>query len=546
MGGAEVVAHRQARALKERGFKVTILAGGLPNEGLLPGFLNLETVDGLDVYRLTLRSLSPDGNFFWREAGLRFRAIHKLIQPDVVHFHNVMGLGANLIPLAKSLGSRTIVTLHDHWGFCFKNTRLRNDGALCDNAEECASCLTGIAASDATLPIRLRRDYVAWCLDQADQKLSPSIYLADSYQRFSQGRTSMSVLSNGIDLEDIDAAPKPIGDPVRFVTFAYLGEHKGIPVLMKAAERLAQDSDLRGRWTLTIAGHGHLEGDIRGAIEQGRFGDAVSFVGRIPRDHAIDLMKQSHVVVLPSNWPENEPVTMLEAIATGTAQLASGIGGNLELVEHNGSGLLFKPGDDEDLASAMRRFIVEPGLAETFGRRNAERRDRFTERNTADKLAELYKTPPDQAQTGAEEVLILCVGDAPAEDIRLMAHHLHRIENIAGTVRLIWHEWADASMWSKAALVWVWSADGPAEVIPMIAKAFRYGLPVLAPARSSALGCAGPQGLPYASLLDAMAWIAAFEDGARDLVPPEVSAALARKLNAVAPQSSFRFAANLT
>ncbi len=544
VGGAEIVAHRQALALRDRGFNVTIFAGGLPSEGAEPGALDFETVSGLPVYRLTMRSLSPDANFFWEEAASRFRAVFKSAAPDVVHFHNVMGLGANLIPLAKSLGARTVVTLHDHWGFCFKNTRLRNDGALCENAEECAMCLPGIAASHATLPIRLRRDYVAWCLEQADQLLSPSAYLARAYRQVTRGRLQVSILSNGINQDDIDISVLPAGEPVRFVAFGYLGEHKGLPVLIKAAERLALDPDLTGRWTLTIAGHGHLEADLHRAIADGRFGEAVSFVGRLEHDAALSLMKQSHVVVLASSWPENEPVTMLEAIATGTAQLASRIGGNLVLVELDAAGLLFTPGDDEDLAVAMRRLIIEPELAPAFGAYNGRRRHRFAERNTIDRLAELLESPAE-SRPAAEGPIVLCAGEAPADGVRLMAHHLHRLEDKPGSVRLVWHEWADPSLWRKAALLWLWSPDCEAEAVPVISKALRHGVPVLAPAGSTGLACADRFGARYDSLLDALAWIAAVEQAPSRSGDLAASRMVARKLNAVAPRASFRFSANL-
>ena len=99
-----------------------------------------------------------------------------------MHFHNAMGLGANLIPTAKAAARRCIVTLHDHWGFCFRQTRLRTDGSLCANHEECAGCKQNVMPGNhVALPMRLRRDYVVWCVTQADQLLAPSGYMAYAY-----------------------------------------------------------------------------------------------------------------------------------------------------------------------------------------------------------------------------------------------------------------------------------------------------------------------------------------------------------------------------
>ena len=319
IGGAEVVAHRQALALRERGFQVAVLAGAIPREGFESGSLRVDEVDGLRVYRLAVQSHSPDGNFHWPAAAGRLRAIVDCCGVEIVHFHNVTGLGANLIPEAKSLGCRTIVTLHDHWGFCFKNTRLRDDGELCSNAEECGSCLSTFVQASATIPIRLRRDYIAWCLEQADLLISPSAYLAGAYADAGVIRRRAAVLSNGVNNDAIPVSIVSSDDEVSFVAFAYLGEHKGIPVLLEAAERLAADTELHGRWSLTIAGHGHLEADVRKAAADKRFKGAVRHAGRLEHKDALSLMGQSDVAVLASVWPENEPVTMLEAISTGTS-----------------------------------------------------------------------------------------------------------------------------------------------------------------------------------------------------------------------------------
>ncbi len=160
IGGAEVVAARQARAFFNSGHRVSVFAGGLPQDNLESGALEREwDHDGnIPVFRTGLVSLDTGENFFRPEMARRLTAVLRFFDPDIVHFHNVIGLGVNLIPLAKAHGAKVFVTLHDHWGFCFKNTRLRNDLALCTNFEECAHCLTRIETDNGNeMPTRLRR-----------------------------------------------------------------------------------------------------------------------------------------------------------------------------------------------------------------------------------------------------------------------------------------------------------------------------------------------------------------------------------------------------
>ncbi|WP_336489770.1 glycosyltransferase family 4 protein [Methylobacterium nigriterrae] len=551
VGGAEIVAHRQAKALAAQGFDVAVFAGGFAQEGAESGSLSLETGDGIPVYRLILTSLATGENFHRPSDEQRFLSVLAAHQPEIVHFHNVAGLGFNLIPAAKAFGARVVVTLHDHGGFCFKSTLLRDDGRLCTDVEECAVCLPETKASDGTsLPIRLRRDYVAWCVDQADHLISPSAYLADAFAASGVVGKPVEALSNGINGDRVTVRPKPAPEPVLFTCFGYLGEHKGIPTLLAAAEALAREPELQGRWRLTIAGHGHLADPLTQDIAAGRFGEAVEFVGRLPHEQALEHLARTHVVVLASHWPENEPVTLLEAIASGTAQIATSLGGNLNLVEDGKSGLLVPPGDAEALADAMRRFIKEPELALTYGAYNAARRGLFEETQTLERLVSLYGTlhaaaPVARSAGDGGDIVVLCAGHVSSREralqLQVMLHRFHLVEDGKPRIRFVWHDWAGAPLWREARLLWLWGEAGEPE-LPLVAQALRAGIPVLAPTASPlvSVGAYASQIDTYESLLEALGWLAALQDvpaTLRSVTGPGPSAA--RFLNAMAPASSF-------
>ena len=69
-----------------------------------------------------------------------------------------------------------------------------------------------------------------------------------------------------------------------------------------------------------------------------------------------------HVVVIPSTWPENQPMVALEARSAGRPLLASRIGGLPELVRDGIDGWLVAPADVASLASRIEQLANAPAL----------------------------------------------------------------------------------------------------------------------------------------------------------------------------------------
>jgi len=501
----------------------------------------VEEVDCLTIYRIQLRSFDPADSFFWPAAAARLRAVVAAERPDVIHFHNVVGLGANLlIEAAQSVP--VAVTLHDPWGYCFKQTLLRNDGSICTDTDGCAECLSNIRPEgDVSLPIRLRRDYVAWALDHADLLIAPSHYLAEAYRQAGFDPARIAVQSNGIDLRAIDPPATRPAPPVRFLVLAYLGAHKGISDLLDAASRLAARPDLAGRWQLDIAGDGDLRPQIEADIAAGRFGGALRLLGRISRAEVLRRLTETHVVMLPARWPENEPVSLLEAIASGCAQIATDVGGNPELVVHGASGWLVPRGDPAALAEAMIGYVMDPELAARHGQYNVRRRHHFDEDATVarieflyDRLAAAPRSPP------VRRPLVICGGGWPGQDTAAICNVLHWAEG-GERVRLLWHAWLPDHAWEQAGLVWNWSAIGdPA----LLRRSVRTGVPVLAPAGSPAAevsGYGGSMARLYASAADATRELLAIRGGGRERTGSGTirSGMVADLVVAASPRDSF-------
>lgn len=470
IGGAEVVAHRQAQLMLQRGWTVKVFAGRLPGSDAAAGATAVTFLDGIEVLSVVHRSLEPDENFRWPHANRLLRAFISDFQPDWVHFHNVSGLGVDLIRVASEAGARCAVTLHDYWGHCFRGTRVRRSGELCADATECHLC-DRRDRSPASVAKRLRQDYVLSRLSLAEVLISPSRTVAEAYAQTPNHLRDIFVQSNGIDTSRVPTRVRKAREKVHFLCAAYLGEHKGIPILLDAIRQLAARTDLEGRWTFTLAGHGHLEEAVR-TLEQEVAAD-VHYVGRKSRDELLAILDEIDVVVLPSTWPENEPVVLLEGIAAGTGLIATDLGGNRELVENTRSGLLVEAGSSSALCDAFAGVITSPKLIEQMSACNIQRRGAYDEQITATALERIYSRKREELSVDLPSVICAGKHDLNAE---LVLSTLHKAVP-ESPVRLIWNEWAEPTDWSKAAAFWCWDAHA---TLSSLKDALAWRLPIIA------------------------------------------------------------------
>lgn len=499
IGGAEIVMRRQAAALDRRGYAVRVLAGWIP--GLAepaPG----EGDAGIPVYRLPFRSWDPATDTRQANGTAFFDALLDLERPDIVHAHNLRGLGTDLVAAARTRGIPVLVTMHDHWWHCHWATRLRPDGTPCLHAARCG--IDCGAAAGFSLPLRLRRDSLLRALDQAWRTIAPSAALAEAHVEAGLQRARIVVASNGIDLDALppprSSGARPAGQPLHFVFVGGLATHKGVEDLLAAARLLDADLSLRGRWRLSLAGDGGLRGAVEDGIRRHGLDHAVTCLGKLSRADVLDVIAGADAIVLPSRWPENEPVTLLEGAACGAALIATNIGGSRDLVVAGHGGQHVPPRDPGALAVAMATYVQQPELATAHGAWNLARRATHDESHTVDRLETLY----DEALRGIDPIapppVVIC-GGAPSNLMRSLVDRLYQVDRADRPWRLVWHADAQAADWSDALLYWDWGGErAPRE------RALLAGLPVLAPDG----GGIGSSVVRYGSALEAAAALQLF------------------------------------
>ena len=180
------------------------------------------------------------------------------------------------------------------------------------------------------------------------------------------------VIPNRIDQDWLaDSVKLPSGPTKTVLTVGRLHPGKGQQVFLEAAALIKQRFPnvrfvIAGEeYKTSLEDLGFKQELVRLAERLGLQG-AVEFVGYT--DQLREIYKQASVVVVAS-FEETFGLTALEAMAAGRPVVASAIPGISELIQDNETGLLFKPGDSEDLAAKVCQLLSDDERAGALARR---------------------------------------------------------------------------------------------------------------------------------------------------------------------------------
>jgi glycosyltransferase involved in cell wall biosynthesis len=350
-----------------------------------------DTFEGVPVHRVQLSCDDFDSrlvNFFHPPVDRQFEDLLVKCRADVVHMHNMIGLSLGIVHTAKRLGVPTVMTLHDFWGFCFKNTLIDADNRICEDFSRCHECQKEIADDQRVLPIRMRNDFMALQFAEVDAFISPSQYLADTYVRAGIPKHKIHVISNGLDVDRFSRIVKERAHGmVRFTLIGYLGEHKGVQTVLDAVALLKE----RGSFRVNIVGEGHLRPALERQVQERGLSGLVKFWGKVKHAEIEAVFRETDVQILASVWPENQPVSITEAMACRTPVIATRLGGNPELVRDGQTGYLVEPGSPADLARAMCRFLDAPGSISAMGEQGFRSIGGNTLSNQVQRIVDLYE-----------------------------------------------------------------------------------------------------------------------------------------------------------
>jgi glycosyltransferase involved in cell wall biosynthesis len=423
VGGTEVYVAGLASGLRARGVESVVVAPASAS-----GEQRYEH-QGTPVYRFTLppservEELYGDGDAAAADA---IASIVDEVRADVLHLHAfTRAASLRAAKAARRCGAAVVFTYHTPTASCVRGTLMRDGHAPCDgvlDARRCTACL--LESRGLPLAIREPLSHVpatlsaalasgakgSWATAVRARELTTSrhnafrglLKEADAVVAVCEWVRAL-LLSAGADPSTVMLSRQ--GTPIRVPTLptaartpradaalrlAFVGRMhpaKGVHVAVSA---LSARPDLAATLDVFATVQDDDGARYRSAVCSAVAGDArIRLCGPVPQDRVVETLAGYDATVVPSQWLETGPLTVLESFAAGVPVIGSDLGGIAELVTHDRDGWLVPHSDVRAWSAAIERLASERALVERL--RGGVRRPRSTE-DVARDMVSIYES----------------------------------------------------------------------------------------------------------------------------------------------------------
>jgi len=346
-GGADKVYLNTGELLKDHGFNVAYFSTSNENNEFteyaqyFTNITDLKNATFIEKIKLVNKYL------YNTEASQKLSVLLKRFNPDIAHIHLFYGaLSASILKTLKQFKIPTVITIHDYRLLCPANAMLDKNWNICEacKGKKFFNCLvkrcshgnffnSAIITAEAYL-----RAYGIVPTKLIDHFIFVSQFSRRKHISFDvKYENRSSLLYNFTNFLPFESTIK--GDYLLY--FGRLSREKGVINLINAVKKSSTK--------LLIVGEGTQRDQI---IKETKGIGLIKYVG-FKRGHELNgLIQKSSFIVVPSEWYENNPMTIVEAFSMGKPVIGADIGGIPELVSKD-TGFLFKSGDLSSLSEVL-------------------------------------------------------------------------------------------------------------------------------------------------------------------------------------------------
>lgn len=387
-GGADAVYFDHAMLMTSLGWDNAFFAMHHPKN--LDSIWSRYFIDELEFggdYSLTQKLKMASKVVYSWEAQRKIGMLIRDFQPDIAHLHNIYHhQSPSILSTLHAANIPIVMTAHDLKIAC-PAYKMLNQTGICERCNggtvlnvvvhRCVRdslAASVVVAAEAALH-RALNTYQKYL----SQVVVPSRFFLEKFVEWGWPRDKFRYIPNYVDSVKFEPDFRP-GD--YFFYFGRLAPEKGVATLLRAAH--AAGSKLK------IAGTGPQDDELRALAAS--LGGNVEFLGFRTGSDLHALIQGARAVVLPSEWYENAPMSVLESFALGKPVIGASIGGIGEMVLDGETGWLFPSADVPQLTDLLRR-VMAMGSAEVMAV-GAAARDHvvknFNQKSYVDATLQLY------------------------------------------------------------------------------------------------------------------------------------------------------------
>lgn len=339
-----------------------------------------------------LQKLVQAGRIIWSaEARRKIAALLDTRSIDVAHVHNIYHhQSPSILAELKKRGIPIVMTAHDLKIAC-PNNKMMNRTGVC---ERCKGgrvwnvaryrCIQDSLPASTLITVESAVHKALNLYDRyLDRIVAPSRFYRDKLIEWGWDPAKIVHIPNFISVASLErVCASGVGDYLLY--FGRLAPEKGLATLVRAAAK--------SRVPVVLTGTGPEDLVLKALAAE--LDAPVTFAGFLSGQALWSMVDGARAVVLPSEWYENGPMSIIEAFARGKPLVGARIGGIPELIDDGATGWGFRSGDVEDLARALiEASSASPSQVAAKGRAAQEKvRDKFSPAAYYEQMNHLYAT----------------------------------------------------------------------------------------------------------------------------------------------------------
>ena len=356
--GSEIIAQQTYLLLKEHGVDSYFFANS--------GQHYLENENFTKYFPDTSKKFSLE--WWWNtKAEKQMEKMIADIKPNIVHIHMTNNLTYSIFRPIIEKNIPIVMTVHDPGLIC--PVRQAWNTETCSICKKCKGintipCIinncsqTHRISSSVYYAVRSVLEFLSGYNKKIDKFIVPSNALGELIKSTDITQNKIITVPNFID--DIFMKQEISNKQDFFLYAGTLSDYKGVDVLLKAVEIVDKNIPFK------IVGNGTDENKYKDIVINKGFTN-VEFINGVDRGDMIHFYKDCISVIVPSNYFEIFGMINIEAFSLGKPSIASEIGGMPEIVHNNSNGLLFEPGNYNELAECITKLWNNKELAKNMG-----------------------------------------------------------------------------------------------------------------------------------------------------------------------------------